>query len=193
MFYLGLDLGQRNDPTAIAVVERMDRAQVWRVRHVERVPLGTPYPAVVSRVRGIVKKLDWDCAVAVDGTGVGAPVVDMLRAARLGCDIAAVTITGGDRQRQTGSIWSVPKKDLLAVVQVLLEREELKIARGLKELGSLVRELTDVKGTAGPGGRVRLGADGCGEHDDLVIALALACWRAKRAQIGFGDRRLPGI
>ena len=26
---------------------------------------------------------------------------------------------------------------------------------------------------------MRMGADGGGEHDDLVIALALACWRAK--------------
>jgi hypothetical protein len=32
-----------------------------------------------------------------------------------------------------------------------------------------------------------------GEHDDLVIALALACWRARRREIGFGTRRLPGI
>jgi hypothetical protein len=27
---------------------------------------------------------------------------------------------------------------------------------------------------------MRVGAEGCGEHDDLVIALALACWRTKR-------------
>jgi hypothetical protein len=203
MFYLGLDLGQRHDPTAIAVVERMERVRPWqgtefhslRVRHLERVPLGTPYPGVVARVREITQndELAGNCALAVDGTGVGAPVVDMLRAARLGCDISAVTITGGDRQHQKGSAWSVPKRDLLAVVQVLLERDELKLARGLRELGPLVRELTDVRATAGISGRVRLGADGCGEHDDLVIALALACWRAKRGQAGFGTRRLPGI
>jgi len=40
---------------------------------------------------------------------------------------------------------------------------------------------------------VRLGADGYGEHDDLVMAVALACWRAKRPQNGFGTQRLPGI
>jgi hypothetical protein len=57
----------------------------------------------------------------------------------------------------------------------------------------LVRELTDMRSTQRPGGRVRLGADGCGEHDDLVIALALACWRARQGPIGFGTRRLPGI
>ena len=37
-------------------------------------------------------------AMAVDATGLGAPVVDMLRAARLSCDISAVNITGGDQQ-----------------------------------------------------------------------------------------------
>jgi hypothetical protein len=193
MFYLGLDLGQRHDPTAIAVVEKITNQM--RVRHLERVPLGTPYPGVVDRVREITRnrQMAGHCALAVDGTGVGAPVVDMLRAARLGCDIAAVTITGGERQHQRGYVWSVPKRDLLAAVQVLLERGELKLAKGLRELGPLMRELTDVRSTAGISGRVRMGADGCGEHDDLVIALALACWRAKRGQIGFGAGRLPGI
>ena len=193
MFYVGLDLGQRHDPTAIAVVEKI--TSIIRVRHLERVPLGTPYPVVVERVRTIIRhgELARHCALVVDGTGVGAPVVDMLRAARLGCDLAAVTITGGERQRQNGGVWSVPKRDLLAVVQVLLERGELKLAKGLRELGPLLRELTDVRSTAGVGGRVRQGADGCGEHDDLVIALALACWRAKRPRIGFGAGRLPGI
>jgi hypothetical protein len=203
MFYLGLDLGQRHDPTAIAVVERIELTRAGqgmvfhsvRVRHLERVPLGTPYPGVVDRVREIMRngELARNCALAVDATGVGAPVVDMLRAARLGCDISAVTITGGERQHHTGTMWSVPKRDLLAVVHVLLERGELKLARGLQELGPLIRELTDVRSTTVASGRVRLGADGCGEHDDLVIALALACWRAKRGQIGFGTARLTGI
>jgi hypothetical protein len=87
----------------------------------------------------------------------------------------------------------VPKRDLMAGVQVLLEKGELKIARRMKETGPLVRELTDVRLTAGSGGRLRMGADRPGQHDDLVMALALACWRAKRTQIGFGTRRLPGI
>jgi hypothetical protein len=61
----------------------------------------------------------------------------------------------------------------------------------LKELGSLVRELVDVRMTSGLGtGRVRIGADGYGEHDDLVIALALACWRAQRRGNGERGQRL---
>jgi hypothetical protein len=119
--------------------------------------------------------------------------VDMLRAARLGCNIVPVTITGGEKAHRSGSAWSVPKQDLMAAVQVLLERDQLKIARGLKELGALMRELTDVRSTTRGRGRVRLGADGYGEHDDLAIALALACWRATQQQIGFGPGKLPGF
>ncbi len=195
--------GRGRITAAIAVVERMDRRGVsgagvsqLAVRHLERVPLGTPYPGVVERVREIVRQpeLAGQCALAVDATGVGAPVVDMLRAARLGCEMAAVTITGGEQAASDrGTAWSVPKRDLMAGVQVLLEQGELKIARGLRETGSAGAGADGCAVDGEGSGRVRLGADGCGEHDDLVIALALACWRAKRPQIGFGPGRLPGI
>ena len=41
--------------------------------------------------------------------------------------------------------------------------------------------------------RDAVGADGNGEHDDLVIALALGCWKAKRRRDLFGGGRSPGI
>ena len=200
MFYFGLDLGQRHDPSAIAIVERMETYRAYdipklhslRLRYLERVPLGMPYPLVVERVRNLltIPELRNNCALAVDATGVGAPVVDMLRAARLGCDIAPVSITSGDRQTRSGSTWNVPKQDLLAAVQVLLDKNELKIAARLKERGALIRELTDFRAIRQNSGRIRLGADGAGEHDDLVIALALACWRAQRPSNSFGQHRL---
>jgi hypothetical protein len=207
MFYVGLDLGQRRDHSAIAVVERKEvmraylppKFQAYLLRHTERVPLGTPYPGVVARIREMTRhpELLGRCSLAVDGTGVGAPVVEMLRAARLGCEISAVTITGGEREHQYyaagGTAWSVPKLDLIVGVQVLLERGELKIAGRLGEMGPLMRELMDVRSTQGRRGRMRLGADGYGEHDDLVIALALACWRAKRKKIGHVSQGLPGM
>jgi hypothetical protein len=204
MFYVGIDLGKSQDHTAIAIVERLDNRRPWlepvfehvTLCYAERVPLGTPYPRVAEHVRRIVthEKLRGQCAIAVDATGVGAPVVDMLRAGKLGCEVAAVIISGGEKATSSHSgVWSVPKRDLMAGVQVLLQRRELRIAPRLKEAGALVRELTDVRMSAGNKGAVRIGADGCGQHDDLVIALALACWRAMRGQNGFGTRRLPGI
>jgi hypothetical protein len=199
MFYIGVDLGQKQDYTAIAIVERPDLSRTYQealhvrsyllrgasatlpvrllVRRVQRVPLGTPYPRVVEMVREIVfsHPLAGRCAVVVDGTGVGAPVVDMLRASELKCEITAVTITSGDRETRRGSLnVGVPKRDLISGLQLALEKGELRIARKMKEVGSLVRELMEVRG----------------EHDDLVIALSLACWRARRKMNGFGEGRL---
>jgi phage FluMu gp28-like protein len=190
-FYIGVDLGQRQDHTAIAVVERTESLLV---RYVERVALGTPYPLVVAHLREMVSRpeLQRQCALVVDGTGLGGPVVEMLRSAGLPCEITAVTITGGGRETRGGNLSvSVPKRDLIAGVQVALDNGELRIARSLTELGPLVRELLDVRMTSGLGpGRVRIGADGSGEHDDLVIALALACWRARRRENGERAQRL---
>jgi hypothetical protein len=39
------------------------------------------------------------CVMAVDATGVGEPVVDMLRSGQLGCEVIAVNITGGERRK----------------------------------------------------------------------------------------------
>jgi hypothetical protein len=89
--------------------------------------------------------------------------------------------------------WSVPKRDLMAGVDVLLERGELRIALKTAGAGQLVRELLDVRVKQNKRGRVRMGAEGCGEHDDLVIAVALGCWQAKRCRSGWGGGRLMGI
>jgi hypothetical protein len=205
MFYIGLDLGQRQDHSAIAVVERPDLRLPWMtrrpstllVRRVERMALGTPYPRVVARVREIVHGIG-ECTLVVDGTGVGAPVVELLRSARLGCGVTAVTITGGEKESGSGAAWSVPKRDLIGGVQLALENGDLRIARHMKEAGALVRELVDVRAVDRVRGglrtgKVRIGADGSGQHDDLVIALALACWRARWRENGFGPGRLPGV
>jgi hypothetical protein len=93
-YFVGVDLGQSRDYTAIAVVERrgvggrMEIRQlthaedgVLRLRFLERVELGTPYPEVVERVVQVTRsrELAGRCHLIVDGTGVGRPVVDLLR------------------------------------------------------------------------------------------------------------------
>jgi hypothetical protein len=202
MFYVGLDLGQRQDYTAIAVVERRELYAGYRnaslhsmaVRHVERLALGTPYVSVVARVREIVQSdsLAGRCTLAVDSTGVGNPVVEQLRGARLGCNIYPVTITGGERESSQSAGWNVPKQDLIVGLRLLLERGELKIAKDLQGLRMLMRELMDMQAREKSTGGLRIGADKYGQHDDLVIALALACWKAKKHEDRFIKGRLPG-
>src|SRR6202012_157605 len=125
--------------SALAVVERGGYPAVDEilVRYVERIPLKTPYPKVVERLReiGQNEELRGNCMLAVDATGVGAPVVDMLKSARLGCNLTAVTITGGERETED----AVPKRNLIAELQVLLETGKLRVGR-LKESARLKTE-----------------------------------------------------
>ena len=208
-YFVGVDLGRQRDHSAIAVVERVERVVHGEhpklrgilVRYVERLPLGTSYVEVVARVREIATDyfIRTKCTVVVDATGVGEPVVDMLRQARLGCEIVAVTITGGDRENDAGSTGqaprcSVPKKDLIGGLQALLEKREMRIAADIPEVGALVKELIDMRVVAREGGRVQIGAEGPGEHDDLVIALALAVWKAtKPVRYMNGPGMAPGL
>jgi hypothetical protein len=170
------------------------------VRYVERILLGTPYPRIVSKARDLVSapELQGNCKLIVDASGVGVPVVDMLRHARLGCEMTPIGITGGEHAHQhyaNGSpYWTVPRQDLIAGVHLLLEQDELRIAPEMRETGTLVRELTGMNVSAKNRGKARPGASGGREHDDLVFAVALACWKAMNTKsIGFGPRRLPGI
>ena len=84
MFYLGLDLGQRRDHSAIAVIEK--RNALMLVRHLERVALGTPYPAVVERVGRAdrLRKSDADVLLELAELGLARP------GAELGGDVRRV-------------------------------------------------------------------------------------------------------
>jgi len=209
-FFVGVDLGQRRDFTAIAVVERITpvkrgfdhllwmateetAADEWVVRHAERIRLGTPYTDVVRRVVEVARRVTQggECRLVVDATGVGMPVVDMLRAAGPGCGMEAVVLTGGQSDHFDGRVWRAPKLDLLARLQTLLEGKRLRIARGAREARTLVRELLDVRVKRQRNGRVRVGAEGVGEHDDLVLAVALAVWPGRKGRIGDQGKRLP--
>ena len=92
--------------------------------------LGTPYPDVVRHVRDVAQAPPFlnKCTLVVDATGVGTPVVDLLKAARPGCRIIPVTITGGDQEGSDGSAYRVPKRDLVTGLQVVIEQRRLEIA-----------------------------------------------------------------
>jgi hypothetical protein len=64
----------------------------------------------------------------MDATGVGAPVLDLLRQANLGCGIVPVNLTGGDLVSQSGSLWNVPKQVLISGLLVMLEKKELALS-----------------------------------------------------------------
>ena len=213
-YYIGLDIGQKRDHTAMAIVERaqvifagrdpatyapLERVE-HRLRYLKRLPLGLPYsaedgePSVVQFVATMMGRLrsryggahgtaagDRFTLVA-DATGVGTPVVELLRQARLGCELVAVTITGGAKEAQTRDGWNVPKRDLVTGLQVMYERDELRMADRMKLAGTLQEELANMGSRLTETGKETYSAWREGVHDDLVLAVALAVWRARQGR-----------
>ncbi len=177
---MGLDIGQKHDPTAIAVVEAEPRGLVWHfvARHLERLPLGTPYPEVAQRVAavaaGVAAKADGWPDLYVDATGVGTPVTDMLAAAGLRARLVPVTFTHGDRRlvQLDGSV-SLGKAFLVSRLQVLLQYGRLHLPQ-TAEAAALARELLDYEIHVDQDANDKYGAFRVGAHDDLVTALGLA-------------------
>jgi hypothetical protein len=194
-YFVGLDLGQSRDFTALAVVEYAETRGDWdavtfahrvetvlRLRHVERVPLGTGYPEIVERVAEVMRSeaLRGHSELIVDGTGVGRPVVDLLRNRGMKCWVRPVIVTGGLRETEEGGYYGVPKRDLVLGLQVAVQSGALKIAAGLQFGPALVKEMAEMKVRVTPSGNEQFGAWREGAHDDLVFAVALACWGAEK-------------
>jgi hypothetical protein len=184
--FIGLDLGQTTDYTALAVVERnwkdLGKDPIYALRHLKRFPLGTPYTEIVPAVARLTanKQLVGNATLVVDQTGVGRPLVEMLRRAPLHCMTIPVTITGGhEMTREADGSFHVPKKDLVTCLQLLLQCRRLKMASGLREAETFIRELADFRVRITAAANETFGAIDR-QHDDLVIAVALACWYSER-------------
>jgi Terminase RNaseH-like domain len=188
-FLLGLDLAQASDYSALAVLqtEERDPPRTYAGRHLQRWPLGTSYPQVAADVAALAARLAQDGPVrevrlAVDATGVGRPVVDMLQRERmLGVKMVPILITGGDTETRDGRVWHIPKRNLVGAVQVALQTGRLKIASALPEAATLLRELQNFQMKISlTSGHDSYGAWREGTHDDLVLALACALWCGER-------------
>jgi hypothetical protein len=182
--YCGLDLGQASDYTAVALAERVvpptdPSNPYYDFGHVVRLQRGTAYPAVVTYVTTLVKRarLKGDVTLVLDYTGVGRPVADMFRKAQLPCALRAVYVHSGGAVTRNGWIIGVPKWDLIASAQVLLQSGRLKIARTLPDAAILTTELLNMRVKIDPKtAHDSYAAWRENQHDDLVFAISLACW-----------------
>lgn len=209
--YLGLDLGQAADYTALVIIERVahrvpdpmgvlrsaapdyrrrhEHPDTYEVRHVERLPLGTGYPQIVAHVMGLLGRPELSgsrATLAVDATGVGRPVFEEFEQAVYRSELSRkpellpVIITGGNSETEPNGMYGVPKRELIHRAVKYLQRGDLKIAKGLPHTDTLTGELKSFRLKI----NIATGHDTYEawrekDHDDLVLALAIALWAAE--------------
>jgi hypothetical protein len=123
--------------------------------------------------------LHWPVLV-VDQTGVGQAVVDFLATRSLSATLERVVITSGQQATRSASgAWHVPKKELVACLQTLLQCRRLQVA-DLPERALLIEELQLFRVKITAAAKETFQAWRAGDHDDLVLAVTLACWWAER-------------
>ena len=181
-FVLGVDIGQAHDYTAMVILERA--GVELHVRHAERLPLGMSYPTQTDRVAALLAspELARDVQVAVDSTGVGRAVLDLLQEALrpLQTPLTGITITSGTTASRKGSRWLIPKRDLIAAAQVAIQSKRLKIAAAIPSAQLLTDELSAYRVKVTDDGRDTFGNGRDAPNDDLVLALAIAIYVASR-------------
>ncbi len=180
-FLLGLDLGQAQDYTALVILERFreNHPATYHLRHIKRFKLGTPYPDIVDQVKSLLsdRRLGERKTLIVDSTGVGKAVMDLLARAELPSILVGVSITGGSAVAEDSPRrFNVAKKELVSALQVLFQTNRLKLAKGLEGIETLKGELLNFKAKITQAGNETFEAWREKEHDDLVLATALACW-----------------
>jgi hypothetical protein len=180
-FYIGLDCGQARDYSAISILNKSgDNYQIVRL---ERLPLNMSYPLQIEHLFSLMHKRPLDKAMvtlAIDYTGVGRPVVDL--AQDRGLKPIGIAITGGN-----AATWnkgrtraSVPKRDLIGQMQMHAQNDKLKVAPRLKYGPTLAKELESFKVKIDPRtAHASYGSWREGEHDDLILATAIALWTAE--------------
>jgi len=185
---VGLDLGQRQDYTALAYVERHqvdDEPATYAVRRLRRWR-EVPYTAIRDELAGRLAawKLTGRDELVLDATGVGVAVTDLFserkRQGQIPTGLSAITITAGNSSSRVLDGWHVPKRDLIAVVAVMLEQRRIQIADDLADAVVLKGELANFRLKLTAAGNDTYSAWREAEHDDLVLAVALACWCGER-------------
>lgn len=153
--YAGLDLAKIEDFTVLVIMN-----PAGRVVHFDRFHR-LDWSLQIARVKAATER--YGARTFVDTTGAGEPVYEALR--REGVRVEPYPFTAKS------------KAALIDNLALRLERRELTLP-AYEACPVLIDELEAFEYSVTDAGNVRTGAPG-GLHDDCVIALALAAWKAR--------------
>lgn len=211
-YFMGVDLGQVNDQSAISITEEAMFAKrdpsmtdlalgkagpaeidtVYGLVHLEQPPLGTSYPDIVDRVKFLIEQpaLMGHTALIVDQTGVGRAVLDLMR--REGLDPIGITYTSGQTPSAVSGGFTVPKRDLAMALQFLISTGRYKISPDLELTQKLLEQLEGFVQKISRKGYDSYEALTEKLHDDLVLSIAMPAWyvwKQNPMRIRIGDQQ----
>ena len=188
-FYVGVDLAQAQDYTAVAILKTVAPGKRYNLVHLDR--FQKTYTDTVRLLKTLMGRdpLQRSGVLIADATGVGRPIIDMLRGE--GLRPISVLIHGGVNTTQDPEtkFWHVPKVDLVSTLDAALQTPAdvepmLQIAAGLSLADVLVSELQNFRAKPTPNGHMTYAARE-GQHDDLLLAVSLALWWGKKRAVDF--------
>lgn len=194
-WFIGLDLGQRRDHSALTLLEyhceptgRRDPVHFrdfarshLRLRWIEQFPLGTSYLGLIEHVTQLTRHSDLAGRVSLvfDATRDSA-LWELLARADHRAHLVPVIYTSGGKVNHAASDggYRVPKSLLIAALQQLLHTRQLHIAGTLPTVPILTRELSLFERQLSDAGRESFSPAHASAHDDLLNSTALAAWFA---------------
>ncbi len=210
-FLVGVDVGKIVDHSTISVCEQLLRKMeelmpirwksenqpvldIYKIRHLERFPLKTPYPEVVERLVRMMEepRLRQEGRIIMDATGVGEPIADLLRAN--GLRPVSIKITGSQEVvKKNDRLYHVPKRDLVSALLVMVQSGRIKMAKeyynkqGELVEWEIVNQLREELENFNYKINRETGKDTYEAakeivHDDLVTAVALPMWYALKGE-----------
>ena len=154
-YVMGVDLAKYQDYTVIIVIEKVNKQVVYFDRFHK-----LDWNFQKNKIANVIRRYN-NCQCIIDATGIGDPIYDDLN--RLGLNIVPYKISGTSKKP-------------------LIENLSLNIQDGLikyPDIPELINELNiyAYKQSSTTGHTAYSAPEGY--HDDIVIALALACWSLK--------------
>jgi hypothetical protein len=189
-YFVGLDLGQIADYSALAILERRGHSpQTYKFdcKYLKRWELRTGYTEIVANVvkhvnsPELTENVRERPVLALDSTGVGGGIADLFRLEKMAAKLIPIYITSGTDVTRSGDVRRVPKRVLVTNAAIALETDKLQISERLPLTEILVAELQNFKANTTTAGNDTYGAGAewrVGNNDDLVLALSMALWCA---------------
>ncbi len=187
-FYLGVDIGKKVDHSATAILRVVHGSPtVYELVYLERWKLGTRLFTVADRVVELSRRPEVaGNVIIIDQSGVGEGFHEELDRRKV--EHVGIIITGGAGEPKTVGAREihVPRVRLIANLLTLIESvpQRIRCAAGLKLWTAFRQEITSIQEKKKSSGGGVSYDQVSGEHDDLVLCVALALWFAEHGSRG---------